>query len=129
VTGHDDESAWQRPSGTAADPPVPVVPPAPLPPPDPAWARPARSPEPPKPPADRTEFFDYGGPPPSNPPPPTWRPPLVNEPPAPRQLPIQDHERLDIEEQAAHTLSQGIGMVVGAIALVLVLILCARAVF
>jgi hypothetical protein len=54
---------------------------------------------------------------------------LVNEPPAPRHLPTQDHERLDVEEQAANTLTQGIGMVVGAIALVLVLILCARTVF
>jgi hypothetical protein len=36
---------------------------------------------------------------------------------------------MDVEEQAARTLTTGIGLVVGAILLVLLLILCARAVF
>jgi hypothetical protein len=54
---------------------------------------------------------------------------LVNEPPTARRLPLQDHERLDLEERAANTLTQGIGMVVGAVAIVLVLIMCARTVF
>jgi hypothetical protein len=54
---------------------------------------------------------------------------VVNEPLPPHELPAQDHDRLDIEEQAARTLTQGIGMVVGAILIVLLLILCARSVF
>ena len=50
------------------------------------------------------------------------------EPPPPGTLPEQDHDRIDVEEQAARTLTTGIGLVVGAICLVLLLILCARAV-
>jgi predicted membrane channel-forming protein YqfA (hemolysin III family) len=42
---------------------------------------------------------------------------------------MQDHERLDVEEQAARTLTHGIGLIVGAIMLVILLILCARSVF
>jgi hypothetical protein len=53
----------------------------------------------------------------------------VAEPIPPGSLPEQDHDRLDIEEQAARTLTTGIGLVVGAVLLVLLLILCARAVF
>ena len=71
----------------------------------------------------------YSGPPPSNPPPPHWRPNLVTEPLPPGDLPAQDHDRLDVEEQAAQTLTKGIGLVAGAIMLVLLLVLCARAVF
>jgi hypothetical protein len=54
---------------------------------------------------------------------------VVAEPPPPGTLPEQDHERIDVEEQAARTLTTGIGLVVGAVCLVLLLILCARAVF
>jgi len=72
---------------------------------------------------------EYSGPPPSNPPPANWRPPLVHRPVPPRQLPEQDHDRLDVEEQAARTLTQGIGLVIGALLLVMMLVLCARAVF
>jgi hypothetical protein len=71
----------------------------------------------------------YSGPPRSNPPPAAWRTPIVAEPPPPGTLPEQDHDRIDVEEQAARTLTTGIGLVVGAICLVLLLILCARAVF
>lgn len=72
---------------------------------------------------------EYTGPPRTNPPPAAWRPPIVAEPPPPGALPEQDHERIDVEEQAARTLTTGIGLVVGAVCLVLLLILCARAVF
>ena len=54
---------------------------------------------------------------------------MVVEPLPPGELPGQDHDRLDVEEQAAQTLTQGIGMVAGAIMLVLLLILCARVTF
>jgi hypothetical protein len=71
----------------------------------------------------------YSGPPPTNPPPPNWRPSMVAEPMPPRTLPRQDHDRLDVEEQAASTLTTGIGLVAGAILIVLLLLLCARVVF
>jgi hypothetical protein len=95
------------------------------------WRRPAGvdgSLEPqadPPPPASAT----YAGPPRTAPPPPGWRPPQVVQPPPPRVLPPQDHVRIDREEQAARTLTTGIGLVAGAICLVLLLILCARAAF
>ena len=54
---------------------------------------------------------------------------MVVQPPAPRRLPPQDVPRLDAEEQAARTLTYGIGMVAGAIMLVLLLILCGRTLF
>jgi hypothetical protein len=107
VTKADDDAGWRRPpGGDGPDRSAPVGPAAPT--------RP---------------IVEYGGPPPSNPPPANWRPPLVQRPVPPRQLPEQDHDRLDVEEQAARTLSQGIGMVAGAVLLVLMLILCARALF
>jgi hypothetical protein len=71
----------------------------------------------------------YSGPPPTNPPPPNWRPPVVAEPIPPGTLPEQDNARIEVEEQAARTLTTGIGLVAGAVLLVLLLILCARAVF
>ena len=54
---------------------------------------------------------------------------MVVKPPAPRALPPQDLLRLDTEEQAARTLTYGIGKVAGAIMLVLLLILCGRTLF
>ena len=52
---------------------------------------------------------------------------MVAQPVPAGALPEQDHDRLDVEEQAARTLTTGIGLVAGAILLVLLLILCARA--
>jgi len=54
---------------------------------------------------------------------------MVPEPSPPARLPEQDHDRLDLEEQAARTLTQGIGLVAGAVMLVVLLILCAGALF
>jgi hypothetical protein len=140
MSANDD--AWRRPPGHPGNVPSepadnrPPPPPAPRPAPRPedaVWTRPSANgagpavtvPAPestPPPPA-------YAGPPRSNPPPAAWRTPVVAEPPPPAALPEQDHERIDVEEQAARTLTTGIGLVVGAICLVLLLILCARAVF
>jgi hypothetical protein len=115
-----DDSPWRRPpAGSPAGGPTygdasrPGEPGAPT------------SPQAPAP----TPFTAYSGPPPSNPPPAGWRPPIVATPPDPGRLPAQDHDRIDVEEQAARTLTQGIGLVVGAILLVLMLFLCARAIF
>ncbi|MEV6526795.1 translation initiation factor 2 [Longispora sp. NPDC051575] len=93
------------------------------------WRRPASGqPEPPAPPARPTPPA-YTGPPPSTPPPPGWRPPTIVEIPPARQLPAQEHRVLDAEERAARTITYGVGMMAGAVALVLVLILCGRTLF
>jgi hypothetical protein len=71
----------------------------------------------------------YGGPPRTNPPPPHWRPPTVAQPPPPRTMPGQDMDALDEAEGSARTVTYGVGLVVGAIALILMCLLCARAIF
>lgn len=100
----DDDAGWRRP---AADQPS-LSPPQ----------RPAPEPEP-----------GYTGPPRAAPPPPAWRPPLVVQAPAPRPMPGQDLARLDAAEQQARTLTYGIAMIAGAIMIVLMLVLCGRALF
>jgi hypothetical protein len=97
-TGSDD-SQWRRPGGE----------------------QPARAP--------RAEEFPapYTGPPRTLPPPPDWRPKLLVQPPPPRTLPKQDMATLDAQEKEERTLTYGIGMVAGAILLVVLLILCGRA--
>jgi hypothetical protein len=47
--------------------------------------------------------------------------------PPPRPLPAQDLTALDTEEQQARTVTYGVGMVAGAILLVLLFVLCGRA--
>lgn len=137
MSANDD--VWRRPddpaqSEPAARPPAPAPVPRPAPrPEDAAWSRQA-SPPVPEPSANGAGpaapvVPEYAGPPRSNPPPTAWRPPVVAEPLPPGTLPEQDHDRIDVEEQAARTLTTGVGMVVGAICLVLLLVLCARAVF
>jgi hypothetical protein len=152
-----NDEAWRRPSGqpgnespsgpAASQPPPPAPRPAPGPAPRPedkVWTRPpagqavpAGSGGAPGPAGASANGAgpatpvvpEYAGPPRSNPPPAAWRPPIVAEPPPPGTLPEQDHDRIDVEEQAARTLTTGIGLVVGALCLVLLLILCARALF
>ncbi len=136
-----NEEAWRRPPGhtpsepAAAEPPPPAPRPAPRPE-DTVWTRPKSGATSPAPSTNSVNgtgpapvVQEYAGPPRTNPPPATWRPPVVAEPPPPGTLPEQDHDRIDVEEQAARTLTTGIGLVVGAVCLVLLLILCARVVF
>ncbi|HZN73072.1 MAG TPA: translation initiation factor 2 [Micromonosporaceae bacterium] len=101
--GGQDEEYWRRPAST--EPPA-----------RPPWLGPDE-------PASPTPA--YTGPPPSTRPPLGWRPPVVVQPPPPRSLPAQDHAYLDVQEQSARTLTYGIGMVVGAILLVVFCTLCA----
>jgi hypothetical protein len=49
--------------------------------------------------------------------------------PPPRTLPPQDETGLDEAEQQARTISYGVAMVTGAIMIVLMLVLCGRALF
>lgn len=137
-----NDEPWRRPPGhpgnapsepAATPPPPPAQRPAPRPE-DAVWIRPepgrvGPATPPPQVNGTGTVVPEYAGPPRSNPPPASWRPPVVAEPPPPGTLPEQDHDRIDVEEQAARTLTTGIGLVVGAICLVILLILCARAVF
>lgn len=153
-----NDEAWRRPSGqpgnqspsgpAASEPPPPAPRPAPRPE-DKVWTRPPAGQAAPGVSAGAVGSAggsaggvsangagpatpvipEYAGPPRSNPPPAAWRPPIVAEPPPPGTLPEQDHDRIDVEEQAARTLTTGIGLVVGALCLVLLLVLCARALF
>jgi hypothetical protein len=68
----------------------------------------------------------YPGPPPSAPPPPEWRPPVHLQAPPPRQLPAQDLPALDAQEASARTMTYGIGLIAGAVLLVVVCVLCSR---
>ena len=104
-TGVPDDAYWQRPD------------------PDSAAAGPAPEPAPPAP------RDDYQGPPRTAPPSPGWRPPTIAQPPPPRTLPPQDMDALDDEEGSARTVTYGIGLVAGAIALILMCLLCARVIF
>ncbi len=103
----DDDGFWQRPAAGGAGTPGE------------ASHRPPGEPTPPA----------YAGPPPSTPPPPGWRPPLVVQPPPPRRLPPQDEQSLDEAERSARTVTYGIGMVAGAVLLVVVCVLCSRVLF
>jgi hypothetical protein len=69
-------------------------------------------------------------PPPAMASPPTgWRPPHHVEPAPPRQLPAQDHDRIDADEAQARTLTQGVALLAAAVMIVLTCLLCGRALF
>jgi hypothetical protein len=99
------------------------------------WRRPAEGggPAPGRPPEPHPGVAAPGAPPPYTGPPrntapdPNWRPRIVVQPPPPRELPEQDLAALDADEREARTLTYGIGLVAGAILLVVLLILCGRA--
>jgi hypothetical protein len=71
----------------------------------------------------------YQGPPPTQPPPAGWRPPVHMEPLPPRPLAPQDLDAIDASEKDARTLTYGIGLVAGAVFLVVSCLLCARVLF
>ncbi|MEV0897908.1 translation initiation factor 2 [Actinoplanes sp. NPDC049802] len=102
----DDDAYWQRPDPSAES----------LGRPEPA---PAADPGAPA----------YPGPPRAEPPPAGWRPPTIAHPPPPRALPPQDMGALDEAEGSARTVTYGVGLVAGAIAVVIICLLCARIVF
>jgi len=101
----DDDAYWQRPDpGNEAS--------------SPAGSAPAAGGTP-----------EYTGPPRTDPPPASWRTPVVPQPPPPRSMPAQNAEALDEEEGSARTVTYGVGLVAGAIAVILMCLLCARAIF
>ncbi len=101
----DDDAFWRRPE--QADPSRPEA------------DRPTAAPQP----------APYAGPPRAAPPPSGWRPPTVAQPPLPRALPTQDEAAIDEAESSARTLTYGIGMVAGAILLIVMCLLCSRLLF
>ena len=62
-------------------------------------------------------------------PPPDWRPRVLIQPPPPHQLPPQDLDALDAQEREQRTITYGVGLLAGAILLVVLLILCGRTLF
>jgi hypothetical protein len=102
----DDDAYWQRPEPGSTGP-------------DPAPG-PAREPAP---------TPQYEGPPRSTPPHPQWRPPTIAQPPPPREMPSQDIDALEESEGSARTVTYGIGLVAGAVALLLLCLLCGRLLF
>jgi hypothetical protein len=54
---------------------------------------------------------------------------VLVQPPPPRPLPHQDLTALDAEEREARTVTYGIGLVAGAVLVVVLLILCGRVLF
>ncbi|HWS33669.1 MAG TPA: translation initiation factor 2 [Actinoplanes sp.] len=80
-------------------------------------------------PAPAAEPIGYSGPPRADPPPADWRPPTIAHPPPPRRLPAQDDDALDNDESSARTVTYGVGLVAGAISLVIICLLCSRLIF
>lgn len=80
-------------------------------------------------PEPRPTLPPYSGPPPTVPPPADWRPRLLIQPEPPRALPSQDLGAIDAREREARTITYGIGMVAGAVLLVVLLVLCGRVLF
>ncbi|MEU4687362.1 translation initiation factor 2 [Actinoplanes sp. NPDC023714] len=71
----------------------------------------------------------YTGPPRTDPPAPGWRPPTIAHPPPPRSMPAQDIDALDEAEGSARTVTYGVGLVAGAVGIILICLLCARVFF
>ena len=96
------------------------------------WRRPESPPEAAGPPPSASapqHPSGYAGPPHADPPPRDWQPAIVPQPPPPRLMPAQDMDVLDEEEGSAKTVTYGIGLVAGAIALIIMCLLCARFLF
>jgi len=103
-SGADDDTQWRRPADGTPTAGVPTPAAAPVAPP-------------------------YTPPPPTIAPPRGWKPRVLVRPAPPRELPAQDAAQLDAEDQSARTLTYGVAMVAGAIAVLLLLLLCARVLF
>ncbi|MFI6760350.1 hypothetical protein ACIBF5_14560 [Micromonospora sp. NPDC050417] len=82
-------------------------------------------------PTDATESAPggYAGPPQGAVPPPGWRPPVQVQPAPPRPLPGQDIPAVEAAEASARTLTYGVGLIAGAVLLVVMCLLCSRVLF
>jgi hypothetical protein len=93
------------------------------------WRRPAPGAPEPAGEAPAAPSPSYAGPPRSAPTRPDWRPPTVIAVPHARALPGQDDDKIDQTEAEARTITIGVGMVAGAIALILLAVICGRVIF
>jgi hypothetical protein len=93
------------------------------------WRRPSPASESGVTPPAAPEQPVYTGPPRSDPAAATWRPQTVIRVPPARQLPPQDDAVVDAQEQRARTVTYGVGMIAGAVALIVLVILCGRVLF
>jgi len=127
-----DEQQWKRPAGGDPGSPggFPVPPgatnanpgpggPMPGATGDSAWSRGAAAGEPPA----------YSGPPRPAPGSAATRPPTVIRTAPARKLPEQDIAGLDADERQARTMTYGVGMITGAVALLILFVLCGRILF
>ncbi|KUL29352.1 translation initiation factor 2 [Actinoplanes awajinensis subsp. mycoplanecinus] len=106
TSGPPGDAYWQRPGPDAA-----------------SLSRPPQDqPATPEPPA-------YPGPPRTDPPSVHWRPPTIATPPEPRHMPGQNMDAIEEAEGSARTVTFGVGLVAGAVALILICLLCGRALF
>jgi hypothetical protein len=105
-TSDSDDAYWQRPDPSAG-----------------SLGRPERD--------ERPGVPDqgYAGPPRTDPPAAAWRPPTIAHPPPPRSMPGQDIDALDEAEGSARTVTYGVGLVAGAVGVILICLLCARVFF
>jgi hypothetical protein len=95
------------------------------------WRRPADGSggTPPPYPAAAKSASTYAGPPPTIPASKEWRPRTLIQVPAARSLPPQTDAVLDEQERSQRTVTYGVGMMAGAIALIVLFVLCGRALF
>ena len=78
---------------------------------------------------ERQRAAGYTPPPPTVAPPAGWRPPQVVNPPAPRQLPPQDHAAIDAAEESARALTRTVGILATLVLVFIVMLLCGRLIF
>ena len=92
------------------------------------WRRPAAGQEPAAPSAPATDPI-YTGPPRADAAAARWRPRTVLQVAAARRLPPQDDAVIDGQEHQARTVTYGVGMIAGAVALIVLIVLCGRVLF
>jgi hypothetical protein len=92
------------------------------------WRRPTAGPESVAPPAPATDPV-YTGPPRAGAAAAMWRPRTVLQVPPARRLPPQDDAVIDGHEHRARTVTYGVGMIAGAVALIVLIVLCGRVLF
>ncbi|GIH12547.1 translation initiation factor 2 [Rugosimonospora africana] len=105
-----DDLQWRRPPGGQT-------------------GRPDASGEPAPGQAPRGDAPPYAGPPRTTPPPAEWHPRTLIQTPPPRPMPHQNPEELDAREKETRTVTYGVGMVAGAVLLIVLFVLCGRALF
>jgi hypothetical protein len=92
------------------------------------WRRPAAGQESHPPPIPPSEPV-YTGPPRADAAAAKWRPRTVLQVAPARRLPPQDDAVIDAREHQARTVTYGVGMIAGAVAVIVLIVLCGRVLF